>query len=188
MVALFCLEVDVRWPLCIQIGCVVCLYDVVVVLILDMVLVVDVDCVTDAVDGHVILCADVFELDVDVNHEVFVVGPDVTELNDVHCELLGVVGHGVNVTDVGQDVVKQIVAKLNHDDVWTLNVVNLSGDDLGVVDAVNLRCVDEFVNVKLSEDDVHLDDANVVEAVEVVENDVIDDVVVLQDVDVRVGA
>ena len=37
--------------------------------------------------------------------------------------------------------------KLNHDDVQNLNVVNLSGDDLGVVDAVNFRCVDEFVNV-----------------------------------------
>ena len=78
--------------------------------------------------------------------------------------------------------------KLNHDDVWNLNVVNLSGDDLGVVDAVNFRCVEVFVNVKLSEDDVHLDDANVVEEVYIVEDDVIGNVVVIQDVDVRVDA
>ena len=32
---------------------------------------------------------------------MFVVDPDVTELNDVQCELLGVVGHVVNVNDVG---------------------------------------------------------------------------------------
>ena len=101
VVALFCLEVDVRWLLCIQVGCVVCLYDVVVVLIIDVILVVDVDCVTDAVDGNVVLYADIFAPDVDVNHEMFIVGPDVTELNDVHCELLDVVGHVVDVTDVG---------------------------------------------------------------------------------------
>ena len=98
--ALSCLEVGIRWFLCIQVGGFVCIYDALVVFIF-VIPVVDVDCVTDAVDGHVILSADIFELDVDVNHEVFVVSPDVTELNDVHCELLGVVGHVVNVTDVG---------------------------------------------------------------------------------------
>ena len=106
MVALFCLEVGVGWLLCIQVGCVVCIYDALVVLIIDVTPVVDKDCVTDViddrvVDGPVILSADDAEFDVDVNHEVFVVDPDVTELNDVHCELLGAVGHVVNDSDVG---------------------------------------------------------------------------------------
>ena len=158
VVALSFLEVDVGWLLCIRVGCVVCLYDVVVVLVFDVILVVGVDCVTD----HAILSADDVEFDVDVNHDVFVVDPDVTELNDVHCEPLGVVGHVVNA-DVGSDVVKQAVLKLNRDDVRNLNVVNLSGDDLGIVDVAILHCFDEFASVKLPEDDVHLDDANVVE-------------------------
>ena len=60
-------------------------------------------------------------------------------------------------------MIKQVVAKLHHD-VRNLNVDNLSGDDLGVVDdAVNLHYVDEFVDVELSEANVHLNDANVVE-------------------------
>ena len=101
MVALFCLEVGTRWFLCIHVGCVVCLYDVVVVLIRDVILVVDVDCVLDVVDDHVIPCADDVELDVNVNHEVLVGDPDVTELHDVHCELLDVVDPVVNVDDVG---------------------------------------------------------------------------------------
>ena len=62
-------------------------------------------------------------------------------------------------------MIKQVVVKLHHDDVQNLNVVNLSGGDLGVVDVVDLRCVDEFVNVELSEADVHLNDANVVEEI-----------------------
>ena len=73
----------------------------VVVLILDVIPVVDVDCVIGVIDGHVILCADVFEFDVTVNHEVLVVDPDVTEPNDEHCGLLGVVVLAVNVNDIG---------------------------------------------------------------------------------------
>ena len=98
-VALFYLEVDIRWLLCIQVGCIVCLYDVVVVLILEVTLVVVVDCVIGVLAGHVILCANVFELDVNVNREVPVVDPDVTELN-VQCELLDVVDQVVNVNDI----------------------------------------------------------------------------------------
>ena len=62
-------------------------------------------------------------------------------------------------------MVKQVVVKLHHDDVLNLNVVNLSGDDLGVADVVNLHCVDEFVNVELAEADVSPNDTNVVEEV-----------------------
>ena len=47
-----------------------CIYDVVVVLILAVIPVVDVDRVIDVVNGHVILYADIFKLDVDFNHEV----------------------------------------------------------------------------------------------------------------------
>ena len=60
--------------------------------------------------------------------------------------------------------------KLNHVDVWNLSVVNISDDDHGVVDVVNLHCVEKSVNVELSDDDVHLDD------------------VVVQDVDIRADA
>ena len=51
--ALFCLEVDIRWLVCIQVGCVVCISDAIVVLILDVIPVASVDCITDIVGGCV---------------------------------------------------------------------------------------------------------------------------------------
>ena len=74
--ALFCLEVDTRWLVCIQVGGVVFIYDVIVMLMLDVILVVAVDGVTDVIDGRVIdglaiLSADDFELDMDVNRELY---------------------------------------------------------------------------------------------------------------------
>ena len=88
VVALFCLEVDIRWLVCIQVGCVICIYDVNVVLILDVIPVIGVVGVTEVIDGRVVdglavLSADSLELDVDVNREVYDVDSDVNELNDV---------------------------------------------------------------------------------------------------------
>ena len=118
------------------------------------------------------------------------VGSDADELNDVHCELLVDVGHVVTINDVELDVIEQVVVKVNHDDVWNLNVVNLLEDGHGIVDAASLRCVDKSaVNVELSKEDVHLNGGEVVVKVEIAEDAVIHvNVVVSQDVDVRVDA
>ena len=75
VVALVCLEVNTRWFVDIQIGCVVCIFDVIVVLILDVIPVADVDCVTDVIGGCVghglvIFSVDDAEFDVSVSLEV----------------------------------------------------------------------------------------------------------------------
>ena len=101
-----------------------------------------------------------------VNHEVCVVGSCVDEQIDVHCEFLVVVDRVVNVNDTEQNVIKQVGRKPSHDDVPSLDVVNLLEDGYGVVNAVNLWCVDESgVNAGLSEDDVHLNDGKVVDKI-----------------------
>ena len=103
----------------VYVDCVICVYDVIVVLILEVIPIVRVDGVIDvidgrAVDGLVILSADGVEFYVSANREVCVVGSDVnvsasrevcvvgSDVNVliVHCDLLGVVGHVVNANDV----------------------------------------------------------------------------------------